>query len=374
MLRRGAIAAVLASCNSAPSVPHLDWPTTASIPLTLATDDYTANVTIGSQTFSLIVDTGSTTTVVAAASCEQCVSAGVSPLYTPGSTAKDTGNHTSGMYVDFSAWDGEIYVDQVGLGDGTPAVPLEFAAMTDEMVFFRYPGSEGIFGMGPPQALDGDTTGFQSTAAESGAPDQIAFELCGGSGTMWIGDYDTSAAASAPMYTPLVAASDTEPYYNLALDDLGIGGTSLGFGASTYKTANYDTGTTEFILPTEAYDMLIAAVDQSAGAAALFPTESLANGCYTAGGVTAAQVDAMLPAMSASFPDGSGGTFSVSSAPTQSYLTDVGSGEFCLAIADGGNGADSATILGQAFLRGFVSIVDLANNRIGFAPDAGCGG
>jgi hypothetical protein len=367
-----ASAAALVGCNSAPDVPHLDWPSTAAIALTQVTDDYAAMVSIGGQTFSLIVDTGSSTTVVPGASCSQCSTAGV-PLYTPGSTAKDTGDHTSGMYVDFSSWDGEIYVDQVGLGSGTPAVPLEFAAMTSEMVFFLYPGQDGIFGMGPPQAVDGDTTAFESTAVQSGAPNLLAFELCSGSGTMWIGDYDASAASSSPMYTPLIAASDDAPYYNLAIDDLGLGGTSLGFGAATFKTASFDTGTTEFIMPTEAYDMLVATVDSSSGTAALFGSQSIANGCYMAAGVTAAQVDAMLPAMSTSFPDGSGGTFSVTSSPTRSYLTDNGSGEFCLAVADGGNGDGSYTILGQAFLRAFVGVVDLANNRIGFAPDVGCG-
>jgi Eukaryotic aspartyl protease len=371
MLRCAAIVALLASCNSAPDVPHLDWPSTAAIALAQVTDEYTAMVSVGAQTFSLIVDTGSSTTVVPGASCSQCSTAGV-PLYTPGQTSKDTGDHTSGMYVDFSSWDGEIYVDQVGLGSGTPAVPLEFAAMTSEMVFFRYPGQDGIFGMGPSQALDGDTTAFQSTAVQSGAPNQLAFELCSGSGTMWIGDYDASAASGSPMYTPLIGASDDAPYYNLAVDDLGLGGTSLGFGSATFKTASFDTGTTEFIMPTEVYDMLIASVDSSSGVAALFGSQSIANGCYTATGVTAAQVDAMLPAMSTSFPDGSGATFSVTSSPTRSYLTDNGSGEFCLAVADGGNGDGSYTILGQAFLRGFVSVVDLANNRIGFAPDVGC--
>ncbi|HEX4450292.1 MAG TPA: pepsin-like aspartic protease [Kofleriaceae bacterium] len=364
--------ALLVACGTdAPDVPHLDWPTSAAIPLTQAGDDYyyTAMVAIGDQTFALLVDTGSSTTVVASTQCTSCTT--VSPLYAPGATAKDTGNQTSGMYVDFSTWDGEIYVDQVGLGNTTPAVPLEIAAMVDELAFFRDDYSEGIFGAGPTQALEGDTTAYQTTATESGAPNELAFELCDGSGTMWIGDPDASAMGSALMYTPLTGATDDAPYYNVAISDLGIGGTSLGFGPSTYKAGAIDTGTTDFVIPTDAYDMLIAQVDSSPGVAALFGTQSLANGCFTAAGVTAAQVDAMLPAMSTTFTGSA--TFVVSSPPTRSYLNDVGNGMFCLAAADGGAGDQSVTILGDAFMRGFVTVLDFDHDRAGFAPDVGCG-
>jgi hypothetical protein len=363
--------ALLAACGTnAPAVPHLDWPATAAIPLVQVPDDYyyTAMVSIGSQTFALVVDTGSSTTVVASTSCTSCTQ--VSPLYAPGATAKDTGDNTSGTYIDFGSWDGEIYIDQVGLGNTTPAVPLEIAAITNQLGFFRDFYSEGILGAGPTQALDGDTTAYQNIAAESGAPNQLAFELCNGSGTMWIGDPDASAMGSDLLYAPLTAATTDAPYYNVAMGDLAIGGTSLGFGASTYNSAAIDTGTTDFVIPTGAYDMLVAQVDASPGAAALFGSQSIADGCYSAPGVTAAQVDAMLPVMSTTFTGGT--TFVVSSPPTRSYLNDVGSGMFCLAAADGGAGDQSATILGDAFMRAFVTVLDFDHDRVGFAPDVGC--
>ncbi|HEY1549812.1 MAG TPA: pepsin-like aspartic protease [Kofleriaceae bacterium] len=364
--------ALLAACGSnAPDVPHLDWPTSAAIPLVQSADDfyYTAMVSIGSQTFALVVDTGSSTTVVASTACTSCTL--VSPLYSPGQTAKDTGDTTSGMYIDLGDWDGEIYIDQVGLGDSTPAVPLEIAAITNQLGFFRDEYSEGILGAGPTQALDGDTTAYQDIAAESGAPNQLAFELCSGSGTMWIGDPDATAMGSDLMYTPLTGATPAAPYYNVAMSDLAIGGTSLGFDASTYNAAAIDTGTSDFIIPTGAYDMLVAQVDSSPGATALFGSQSLADGCYTAAGVTAAQVDAMLPAMSTTLGSGSA-TLVVSAPPTRSYLNDVGGGMFCLAAADGGAGDQSVTILGDAFMRNFVTVIDLDHDRAGFATDVGC--
>src|SRR5262249_33587412 len=54
-----------------------------------AQSGYVAPVHIGSQTFGLIVDSGSTTLGVAATGCTGCVGAGVSPLYTAGAGATD---------------------------------------------------------------------------------------------------------------------------------------------------------------------------------------------------------------------------------------------------------------------------------------------
>ena len=349
----------------------LEWPTSAKIPLVHAPEDYTAMVTIGTQTFALLVDTGSSTTVVAGASCDEC---SVSPLYAPGPSAKDTGNKTEGSYFDGSVWDGEIYVDQVGLGDGTPSVPLEIASITNEMLFFRDDSAEGILGLGTPDTLVGDTTAFVTVANESTAPMQLSFELCPEDGAMWIGDFDATAVSAAPQLTPLIAPTAAQPYYNLAVSDLAIGGASLGFGASTFRDPFLDTGTTDFLIPTEVYNALVAAVNQAAGTAALFPGQALGatSSCFTATGVTAAQVDAMLPAMSTSFPDGQGGTFTMTSSPTRSYLDDQGGGQFCLAITDGGTGDTSVTILGDAFMRAFVSVLDLEHDQVGFAPDIGC--
>jgi len=369
-----ALVAVLASCGSdAPDIPHLDWPASVEIPLAHTPDVYTAMVSIGSQAFSLLVDTGSSTTVVAGASCTACSI--VSPLYMPGATATDTGNTASGSYVDQSTWDGELYVDQVGFGSGSPAVPLELASIVDEVLFFKDASYEGIIGLGPPESVVGDTTAFMSTAVQSGAPNLLAFELCDDAGTMWIGAPDASAMAGPMVYTPLVAASDDLPYYNLAVTGLALGGTSIASGAAAFHDAFFDTGTTDFLVPTAVRDALASAIDQSAGTAALFAGQSLAtDGCYTAAGVTAAQVDAMLPPLSTSFPDGTGGTVTISAPATRSYFIDDSNGQFCLAVTASGSDDSAVTILGDAFLRGFVGAIDLANQRIGFAPDAGCGG
>ncbi|HEY1818078.1 MAG TPA: pepsin-like aspartic protease [Kofleriaceae bacterium] len=364
-----------ACSGDAPDVPHLDWPSSTAVALVHVPGGYAANAQIGSQTFAMLVDTGSTTTAVADASCSEC-SQIVSPLYTPGGSAKDTGHHATATYADGTQWTGEIYVDQVGLGSGSPAVPLELAAITVEIFFFKDNTTQGILGLGTPETLLDDTTSYPQTVTESDGPSQLAFELCGSAGTMWLGDYDTTAAASAPMFTPLIAPTDSAPYYDVAIDDIGLGGTSLGFGASTYATAFVDTGTTDLVIPTEAYDAFIAAVDALPAMTTLFPgqtfTPSVAQSCIDIGAVTDAQLDAMLPALTMSFP-ASSGTFTVMAPPTRSYLDDSGTGQLCLGVGDGGSGDSATTVLGNAFMRGFVTVIDAAHSQVGFAPAAGCG-
>ncbi|HEY3808190.1 MAG TPA: pepsin-like aspartic protease [Kofleriaceae bacterium] len=378
MVRRWLVISLLGGAcggSDAPEVPHLDWPSSTAVALLHAPGEYTANAQIGSQTFALLVDTGSTTTAVADASCSEC-SQIVSPLYTPGGSAKDTGHHTTATYADGTQWTGEIYVDQVGLGSGSPAVPLELAAITAEIFFFKDDTTQGILGVGTPETLLDDTTSYPQTVTESGGPSQLAFELCGSAGTMWIGDYDATAAASAPVFTPLIAPTDATPYYDVAIDDIGLGGTSLGFGASTYATAFVDTGTTDLIIPTDAYDAFVAAVNALPAMTTLFPGQTFTTGvgqsCIEIDGATDAEIDAMMPALTMSFPATSG-TVTVTAPPTRSYLDDTGAGQLCLGVGDGGSGDDALTVLGNAFMRGFLTVIDVAHSQVGFAPDAGCG-
>src|ERR1700733_1103415 len=110
----------------------------AAIPLT--TPDalfYIAQVTVGDQSFAMLIDTGSTTTGVAGATCTSCAVAGVSPLYMPSATAVDAGATAMTMYVDGSGWSGEIFQDAVALGFGVPSVELELASITAQNEFFR---------------------------------------------------------------------------------------------------------------------------------------------------------------------------------------------------------------------------------------------
>src|SRR5580704_15675906 len=67
--------------------------------------EYSALITIGNQQFQALTDTGSTTTAVAGSTCASC---GVTPSYTPSSTATDTHQTATTTYGDNSMWTGEV--------------------------------------------------------------------------------------------------------------------------------------------------------------------------------------------------------------------------------------------------------------------------
>jgi hypothetical protein len=127
---------------------------------------YKAGVTVGSQTFQMIIDTGSTTLGVASSKCTDC---GVTPLYTPGTAAVDEGSTTTSQYGSGS-WTGEIYQDSVGF-TSDPTVPLKFAAITTQSMFFgpmmcqSGGGYQGIMGLDRAKAELSGTNAFFGGAA-----------------------------------------------------------------------------------------------------------------------------------------------------------------------------------------------------------------
>ena len=335
---------------------------------------YTANVSIGSQMFVLDIDTGSTTTGVAASGCTTCANVGITDLYSPGSTATTANRAVHTSYGDGSTWSGTIYTDQVGLGHGTPNVSLNFGAISTQTNFFHDASHEGILGLGTPQLLEPGTTSYFAAEATAGVTPELAFELCDDHGTMWVGDYDPFAASGTVQYTSM-QQSGQAPFYGVAPSDMGIGGVSLGFDNSTFQTPIVDTGTSLIYLPSTVITALTASVSASPGFQALFPNQTLSatdnSGCVMAKvGTLYSDVNAMLPKLSLTFPTADNtSTFTVNLNAAESYLALGGNEMYCLDIFD-----DSANgpIFGDAMLRGMVTVIDVANSQVGFAPDQGC--
>ncbi len=359
----------------------LDAPMEASVSLAaipLSTPDgtyYTAQVTVGDQTFAMDIDTGSATSAVAGQGCTNCTAAGVSPLYQPSSTATDLHRTASSAYGDGSSVAGEIFQDTVSLGYGSPSVQLELMSIQSDRQFFNSAKFQGILGLGSTLLeLKGTDTYFaQETSA--GVSPVLAFELCASRGTLWLGGFDPSAAASPVQYTPLIPLGKTTPYYAINVDDVLMGGTSLGLQAADFESPIVDTGTSLFYLPTKAFSAILEAINTSSGYTSLFGRTPLkANGCAQSNGATAAAVDAALPTMALNLPSSVAGAqdLTLTVSPTQSYLIDAGQGQFCLAVGDGGT-MQGGAILGDAFLSSFVTIIDRQNGQVGFATDMGCG-
>jgi hypothetical protein len=149
----------------------------------------------------------------------------------------------------------------------------------------------------------------------------------------------------------------------------------IGTGASAFQKPVVDTGTTFFYLPTNMDKSILTAVNGSAGYIALFgATKKLKDyGCAKplVATTTAADIDAMLPPYSMTMPGVNGGAaVTITLKATESYLYDGGPDGFCYAIADGGT--QDATTMGDTIMRAFITVIDVANHQVGFAPDKGC--
>jgi hypothetical protein len=268
----------------------------------------------------------------------------------------------------------------VGLGHGTPNVSLDFVEFTSQTKFFYGNEYQGILGLGPAALLDPGTTSYFSELTAASVPATMAFELCATDGTMWLGGYDPSHATTAPQYTPILTTGDNADYYSVDMTAMAIGGTNLGVSSSTFDGPVVDTGTSYMYIPNAGETALIADLNANTAFKALFPSQTLTDpttsnsntaGCVTpAAGTTDAMVDAMLPPVSMTFAGVGGGSIKISAKALGSYFEPVGGGQYCLVIYGGGDQGEMT--MGDVFIRGFVTVIDRANNKVGFAPTSHC--
>jgi Eukaryotic aspartyl protease len=367
------------SSSSSGGVPP-SGPAGDAIPLAApdgADFEYTAQVTVGNQTFTMSIDTGSTTLGVAGTGCTGCT--GVSPLYTASSSAMATGQKGDSEYEDGSGWSGPIYSDTVGLGNGTPSVSVDLVEITKSKMFFDGQNDyQGILGLGPQGNAVQGTTGYMPAVLMAGVPSIFAFQLCdtqgSNAGTMWLGG---SGSAELLTYTPMVPISNENPFYAINVDAVSLGSTSVVANASaTFAQPVLDTGTSLFYVPTSVFNSFQTALAASSGFKAVFGTKTFATsgqneGCVTDASVTDAQVESGLPPIVLSLPNMTSGQpdVTIQASALDTYLYNGGDGTYCLAIQDGGT-QDPSTF-GDAFMQAFITVVDIQNSRIGFAAN-GC--
>jgi hypothetical protein len=347
---------------------------------------YTAKVSVGgSQTFQMLVDTGSSEMGVASSSCTDCM--GVSPLYNPGPNAVDL-HQTSGVVYNGSAVSGELFTDDVQVGQAQ-TVPVNFLAIVKQINFLTQSplctSYQGVLGLGTPGPAERDY--FAQVVALRRSANMFAVGLCETGGSLWLGGYDPSTVTGIPQFTQM----DQSGFYTIQLTGFEVAGNRLNVPSTSYGAAVVDTGDPLLRLPGDALQAAAMAIASNAdfqklfGGAAWFssPTPS----CATVG-MTAAELDAALPPLTLTF--GSNPSISVQARATSSYLQAQISGSntswcpglaaYDVASTGGGSGGSGGTdaggligagpvaIVGDAFLRSSVVIFDRQNQRMGFAP------
>ncbi|HET9992918.1 MAG TPA: pepsin-like aspartic protease [Kofleriaceae bacterium] len=347
--------------DAAPDAPASQAGVVA-IPLIGLGGGYTAKLELGGQPFDVIVDTGSTSTGVAAATCTNC---NVHPAYAPGA-AMDLHQAASSQYGSGS-WKGEVFEDAATMG-GRPAVALDFASITSQTGFFQGPGFQGILGLGPDGLLLPYTTSYLTKLIAAGMTGEVAFQLCPDNGTMWLGGFDAAAATAAPSFTPLSSAA---PYYIVNVGAASVAGTASLTGADFGPTI-VDTGTTLTYVPTAVVTAVVNGIKGSTGYTSAFGTQTLADGACLTTTMTSTQLDAALPPLSLSF---AGATTPISIPATRSYLFDQGGGQYCFTFSDSSHlfgSAQKVSLFGNTLLAGMLTVIDVDHKQIGFALQAGC--
>jgi hypothetical protein len=390
----------------APEADALDegpapWPDGAvvAIPLSGCTQaSYTAAVTIGSQSFALLLDTGSTTLGVAAEGCTDC---GVTPLYSPGALAVDEHESVSSEYgskgSDGTGWSGEVYADSVSLGLPTTETRLTFAAIDAQSHDFFQTLTcgtsvvpfEGILGMAPPVSAEPGTEGyFDSLLATRHVPDVFATELCDPGGTLWLGGYDPSHTTAPPQYVPYARSSPDEMvsavFYAVNLERITVGGMSVPISSKGETNTILDTGNNSSDLPFDAYQTITDALLATPGFRAAFGAAAVGadpgarffgksgGGNCTTTKLGKAQLDATLPPLVLVFAGSP--PVSVTAVATEAYLVPAGGSLWCPALQPFSKGPKNPIVaaVGSPLLRSSVVIFDREASRVGFAPHTPC--
>jgi hypothetical protein len=339
----------------------------------------------GSQSFQLIVDTGSASLEVASAGCASCVDAGVSNLYQPGPLAVEEDASVNELFgaESPSGFAGQVYSDWVGVGASPKMARVNIVAIQTEGQFLvgtcgPSGAPQGVVGFAPLDTVSGTNLFFDQVVANGAISNVFATRLCSTGGTLWLGGYDPAYVTATPVYTPLLSGTGVEDdFFSVSLTSISGAGATVPIPTGAFVASMLDTGSSNSTLPPAAYSALTSAIladpafaQVFGGAAAAFFADS-ANCAQVS--QTKEQLDAMLPPLTLTF--GSSPGVSVQATATESYLLTYGANTWCPAIvplAPGPNFPGIAAHLGAPILASNVVIFDRANKRVGFAPHTAC--
>lgn len=347
---------------------------------------YLAPVDIGTNHFELTIDTGSSTTAVAGSGCSGCTD--VTPDYVSDSTTETTSKTSSETYGDGSGWSGPVVSDIVSISPSTASVRIDFAEITKANGFFRTydctgatvstSPNQGIIGLGPADLVTPNTQDFITqllAATGNGLADAFATQLCpAGSGHMWLGGYDSNYASGAPQYATLNGSE----YWEVDVTGVKMGSTTL----TSFGTSILDTGTTINLLPAAVITSIENQLKSSSAFTTVFGSSGYSDmfgsgqNCDPAlNNLTITQVNAMLPSLTVTM-SGPSGSITLDVPATGSYLSVMSSGSgnvYCDGMESSASaGLGDMSLLGDVFLSSFITVWDIANNRVGFAPEATC--
>ncbi|KAF2157406.1 aspartic proteinase II-1 [Myriangium duriaei CBS 260.36] len=210
---------------------------------------YISPVTIGSQTFNLDFDTGSSDLWVFGSGLSSSAQSGHT-IYNPGSTASLLSGQTWSIgYGDGSGAKGVVYSDKVVVGGVTATKQAVEAATSVSSSFVQDTSNSGLLGLAfsnintvrPTQ----QTTFFDSVKSSLAAQLFTTSLKKGAAGTYDFGYIDTSKYTGAISYVPI---STRNGFWEFSAGNYTVGSTRF---TGTIGEGIADTGTTLLYLPTK---------------------------------------------------------------------------------------------------------------------------
>ncbi|KAI5827569.1 acid protease [Schizophyllum commune Tattone D] len=329
--------------------PALVAAATASIPVGNNAKNYFANVTVGTQTFNLLVDTGSSNTWI-----------GANQTYVPGADAVNTEKLVEITYGS-GYMNGTEWYDTVTIGDLTVHNQSIGVAAYEEG--YGYQGIDGILGLGGVLQTNNTVDGVElvptliNNLLAQGLIDEevlgVYFEplpratAYAVNGELTIGGVDPSHYTGDITWTPALTRAGQVRSWMTPIDAVSYNAQPLG---TPPYTALFDTGTTNIYIPPDAYFAFLALAngtwDQEVYLSRFDerPTGVLA---FSIGG----RAFELTPEMYM-VPEDEYGVWGLPEGTHWSFVSTAGEGNF---------------FVGQKFFECYYSVYDTTNARIGFA-------
>ncbi|KAJ3203335.1 hypothetical protein HDU82_006664 [Entophlyctis luteolus] len=318
---------------------------------------YTTTATLGGQTFSFDLDTGSSDVWVRGANCvstdQSCGVTGQAAFDTAATTATATGNTWTTTYGS-GAVEGNVYTGTATLAGISAS--MNFGVSTQE-VGFNSPGA-GLWGLAFSSlnqiTPNGDFTsaagiqsmGFYFSNWINGTECvlQSINTITGDAGVLTMNGVDQSKFSGTLQYVPLSA--DTYYKFDATGSTFTVNGASVSL--STPNGAIADTGTTLLLLPSATAASINAAIGATKTTSTVY---SIACSALNTG-----------PSITFALS-----TVSIVISPNE-YVISNGDGTCFSGIASLGTGTTTiSAIFGDTFLRAAYTVFDIANNQLGFA-------
>ncbi|KAJ1563864.1 hypothetical protein HK405_000471, partial [Cladochytrium tenue] len=240
----------------------------------LLTGCWEVPVTVGSVTFDVLVDSGSSDLAVPGAGLNGYAPG--APVYTVAAGQATVLSGVNQSFYDGSWWAGDFYTDSIKLGGGVAAVTASFAVIKSQSnpTFTDGQSSQGLLGIAYDSLAMSPTTVLTSLArSKAVSSDVVAFRGCPATSSNasvidW-GAESTSLTCTATGRPTAWAAVPEAKYHTVDVVGISVGGVvlSLPSGTGSWQPKGspsiVDTCTTLLLLPDFAFTALTASIKAS---------------------------------------------------------------------------------------------------------------